>query len=248
MAGGVLNYDVGKWKNEKEFSIESHLNSPPAVLLQGIRRLRLDQRFGKGKMVQYIQESVDALRVLPDTNDPSFPGRDKDQLFKSDYDHVGGTECLECDDNQTVGRLPRASDSPVIHYGLIACGNAVIRSAKFRDRLRDAWNVLCFEMEAAGLMNRFPCIVIRGICDYSDGHKSKIWQPYAAIAAAAYAKELLRIIGPEQVTRTEVATNILQDGKSSRAVETYMQALTSIASFHYARPSGRKRAEDNQDG
>jgi nucleoside phosphorylase len=163
-------------------------------------------------MAQYIRESVDVLRALPNLNDPSFPGRDQDRLFKSDYDHVGDTGCSECDQDQVVGRLPRASDIPVVHYGLIASGNAVIRSAKFRDRLRDAWNVLCFEMEAAGLMNRFPCIVIRGICDYSDGHKSKIWQPYAAIAAAAYARDLLRILGPEQVTRTEVATNILQDG------------------------------------
>jgi nucleoside phosphorylase len=47
-------------------------------------------------------------------------------------------------------------------------------------------------MEAAGLMNDFPCIVIRGICDYADSHKNDTWQKYAAIAAAAYAKELLQ--------------------------------------------------------
>jgi nucleoside phosphorylase len=43
-------------------------------------------------------------------------------------------------------------------------------------------------MEAAGLMNHFPCLVIRGIRDYSDTHKNKEWQGYAAMAAAAYAK------------------------------------------------------------
>jgi nucleoside phosphorylase len=32
--------------------------------------------------------------------------------------------------------------------------------------------VLCFEMEAAGLMNAFPCLVIRGICDHADSHKN----------------------------------------------------------------------------
>lgn len=36
--------------------------------------------------------------------------------------------------------------------------------------------VLCFEMEAAGLMNSFPCLVVRGICDYADSHKNKRWQ------------------------------------------------------------------------
>ncbi|KAL3444390.1 hypothetical protein BJX65DRAFT_310973 [Aspergillus insuetus] len=46
-------------------------------------------------------------------------------------------------------------------------------------------------MEAAGLMNTYPCLVIRGICDYADSHKNKAWQGYAAATAAAFAKELL---------------------------------------------------------
>jgi len=43
-------------------------------------------------------------------------------------------------------------------------------------------------------MDRFPCVVIRGICDYSDTHKNDTWQGYAAATAAAYAKELLGVI------------------------------------------------------
>jgi nucleoside phosphorylase len=54
--------------------------------------------------------------------------------------------------------------------------------------------VLCFEMEAAGLINSFPYLVIRGICDYADSYKNKRWQPYAAGIAAVYAKELLLVI------------------------------------------------------
>lgn len=57
-------------------------------------------------------------------------------------------------------------------------------------------------MEAAGLMDTFHCLVIRGIYYYSDSHEHKIWQPYAAIAAAAYAKELLRIIHTREVDIT----------------------------------------------
>ena len=48
--------------------------------------------------------------------------------------------------------------------------------------------MLCFKMEAAGLMDDFPCLVVRGICDYADSHKNKQWQGYAAATAAAYAK------------------------------------------------------------
>jgi nucleoside phosphorylase len=66
-----------------------------------------------------------------------------------------------------------------------------MKDAITRDELGQRHGVLCFEMEAAGLMNAFPCLVIRGICDYSDTHKNDKWQPYAAAAAASYAKELL---------------------------------------------------------
>lgn len=62
--------------------------------------------------------------------------------------------------------------------------------------------VLCFEMEAAGLMNNFPCLVIRGICDYADSHKNKGWQPYAAATAATCAKELLSVIPERHVLET----------------------------------------------
>ncbi|OJJ37902.1 hypothetical protein ASPWEDRAFT_471924 [Aspergillus wentii DTO 134E9] len=56
--GGVLNYDKGKWNGEKELSIESHLNSPPTVLLKGIRRLRVDHRFRKDTMRSNIQAAT----------------------------------------------------------------------------------------------------------------------------------------------------------------------------------------------
>ncbi|KAL4867933.1 hypothetical protein BDV12DRAFT_197794 [Aspergillus spectabilis] len=41
--------------------------------------------------------------------------------------------------------------------------------------------------------------VIRWISDYADSHKNDYWQGYAAATAAAYAKELLSVISPEEV-------------------------------------------------
>jgi nucleoside phosphorylase len=94
-----------------------------------------------------------------------------------------------------------------IHYGTIASGNQVIKDGISRDRLSaELGGVLCFEMEAAGLMNDFPCLVIRGICDYADSHKNKAWQPYAAATAAAYAKELLLTVQATD-TGTRVANS-----------------------------------------
>ena len=66
-------------------------------------------------------------------------------------------------------------------------------------------------MEAAGLMDSFPCLVVRGTCDYADTHKNKDWQPYAAVVAAAYTKELLLIVPPEEVQQTQVVTEASND-------------------------------------
>lgn len=47
-------------------------------------------------------------------------------------------------------------------------------------------------MEAAGVWNETPLIMVKGVCDYADGHKDKLWQPFAAAGAAAATKALLK--------------------------------------------------------
>jgi nucleoside phosphorylase len=71
-----------------------------------------------------------------------------------------------------------------------------------RDEIAKKEDVICFEMEAAGLMDNFRCLVIRGICDYADSHKNKIWQPYAAATAAAFARALLGFVDEQEVFKT----------------------------------------------
>jgi hypothetical protein len=85
-----------------------------------------------------------------------------------------------------------------LHYGLVASSNEVIRDANRRDEYRKERGVLCWEIEAPGSMNfdAMKCLVIRGICDYADSHKNDQWQNYAALTAAAYAKDLLGYITP----------------------------------------------------
>ncbi|OSS48405.1 hypothetical protein B5807_07871 [Epicoccum nigrum] len=106
----------------------------------------------------------------------------------------------------------------MVHYGTIASGNQVMKDAFERDRANaQLGGVLCFEMEAAGLMNTFPCLVIRGICDYSDSHKNDKWQPYAAGIAAAYAKEVLSVVKPVELAGTQTA---LEDDKLCDEAQT----------------------------
>ncbi|EIT74223.1 hypothetical protein Ao3042_09731 [Aspergillus oryzae 3.042] len=109
-----------------------------------------------------------------------------------------------------------------------------MRSAQRQDQLRDEWDVCCFETETAGLINDFPCLVIRGICDYSDGHQNKEWEPYAAITAVAYVKDLLRVIHPETV---EGAANVVKSlNDVSRALDKgdleVSQLTTSVDKIH----------------
>jgi nucleoside phosphorylase len=110
-----------------------------------------------------------------------------------------------------IERQERAEheDNPAIHYGLVASANQLMKDAVIRDRLAAEKGVLCFEMEAAGLMNHFPCLVIRGICDYSDSHKNKEWQGYAAMTAAAYAKDLLSRILPNKLEAEKKLSDVL---------------------------------------
>ena len=81
-----------------------------------------------------------------------------------------------------------------------------MKDAIARDRLIKEYNILYFEMKAAGLMNNFPCVVIRGICDYLDSYKNDTWQGYATVSAISYVKELLDIISKHQIAHTQTAT------------------------------------------
>lgn len=117
-----------------------------------------------------------------------------DRLYMHDYNHANNAQdCDTCDSSKLVIRQHRCDSTPKIYYGRIASGNQVIKDGITRERLRRKFDVLRFEMEASGLMERFCCLVVRGICDYSDSHKNKRWQEYAAAVAAAYAKEFLTI-------------------------------------------------------
>jgi nucleoside phosphorylase len=109
---------------------------------------------------------------------------------------------------KTVPRAPRTDNEPIVHYGLIASGNSVVENSGIRDWLSRELGIYCVEREAAGLMDNFPCVVIRGICDYADSHKNDEWQGYAAATAAAYAKELLTVIHEKSVTENRASLSV----------------------------------------
>jgi nucleoside phosphorylase len=200
--GGVIQYDFGRTMAERRFVHSSSLNAPPTVLLTAVSTLKARHNLRGHQLVHYIS-AVDTPRLR---SKYTYQGAENDVLFNAEYDHVGdAASCDQCEKSMLVSRPRRGETVPAIHYGTIASGNQVMRHGKTRERWRRESDVLCFEMEAAGLMNSFPCLVIRGICDYADSHKNKRWQEYAAATAAAYAKELLCVIPGDQVAHTETA-------------------------------------------
>lgn len=199
--GGVLQYDLGRNEPGKFVKIGS-LNAPPLFLRTAITTLRADHRFpGRSRIPDYLSSTKNP-RLLPEF---TYPHAEPDELFESTYIHAhGNATCVNWDRTKLVNRFLRESNGdPVVHYGTIASGNQVIKNGVIRDQLAADYSVLCVEMEAAGLMNIFPCVVIRGICDYADSHKGRRWKTYAAATASAYAKELLRFIPQEPLVDTE---------------------------------------------
>lgn len=195
--GGVIQYDLGKQLQSSGFKMTGQVNAPPEKLLGVIpelRRLYNDQR-----KPDRIFEHLRRMDNMDDYRRPTL-----DRLYKSEYQHIigSGKNCEKCDPNEILGRSERRTNRIInVHHGNIASGNTVLKDATIRDTYAKdpELNILCFEMEAAGLMNNLPCLVIRGICDYCDSHKNDDWHKYAALVAAAYARELLLVLKPQRV-------------------------------------------------
>lgn len=189
MHGGVVQWDFGKMEQGGVFRRTGTLNKPPRVLLGVLQTLQaLEMRRGT-RIPEFLQEMFERNPKMKKKF--SFQQSENDQLFEAAYSHGSGTDCSNCQRDRTVKRDARDDDEPVIHYGNIASGDEVMKDGPTRDLIAEKETIICFEMEAAGLSDSFPCLVIRGICDYADSHKNKRWQPYAAATAAAYAKWLL---------------------------------------------------------
>ncbi|KAF3197085.1 hypothetical protein TWF679_003598 [Orbilia oligospora] len=186
-SGGVIQYDLGKAIGQNELQRLGSLNKPPQVLLNAVAKLRSNHDLEDSKVPNILSARL-AARPRKTQTLFSHQGASNDNLYLADYEHSNEEEngsCESCNSGQRVSRPDRDTTDPIIHYGVIASGNQVIKHAITRDRIGGELGAVCFEMEAAGLMDNFPCLVIRGICDYSDSHKNDRWQRYAAAVAAA---------------------------------------------------------------
>ncbi|KAL5084923.1 hypothetical protein Trisim1_011277 [Trichoderma cf. simile WF8] len=247
---GVVQYDLVKIKQEGKLERVGYLSAPPDVLLKGLQDLQAKHFMEDSQMPTILEDMVQRypkMREPGENGASSFihQGVENDRLFMASSIHIDiptaddaasdqDRACAHCDSTKEIKRKDRSSN-PAIHYGVIASGNSVIKDSVSRHEIlqRLEERCICFEMEAAGLMNHFPCLVIRGICDYADAHKNDRWQNYAAATAAAFAKELLNVIDGNDVESTpsieEAIQNLNQEvaqmAESSRQTHTVVQTL-----------------------
>ncbi|EGX44032.1 hypothetical protein AOL_s00210g193 [Orbilia oligospora ATCC 24927] len=190
------------------FQQTSKRNTPPNNLLTAISKLRALRRMDRAKGGEkYFKFAINTFAKFH----PSLRGP------------RGFTLLMSTLLAPATSRIRPAR----VRYGLIASGNRVIKDAGCRDEIDRSLggDVLCIEMEAAGLLN-FPYIPIRGICDYADSRKNDDWQQYAAAAAAGYARELLESIHPEGQSIKSFFGRLLmslpKDGANRRVFGTLM--------------------------
>ncbi|RYC80223.1 hypothetical protein BFJ63_vAg16890 [Fusarium oxysporum f. sp. narcissi] len=202
VSDGIVQYDFGRQLPDHLIRKDTLLDSlgRPNQEIRGVMA-KLRSLRPRRQLSAKIAEYLEVLRQEPELR-AEYPGITKDRLFETSYRHVEdqkSCEQLGCNGELVLrSRLKTAGDrpTPAVHLGLMASGNSVMKSGEDRDRIAAQEGVIAFEMEGAGVWDSFPCIVIKGACDYADSHKNKDWQRYAAATAAACAKALLNFWVP----------------------------------------------------
>lgn len=235
---GVVQWDFGK-KETGKFERTGTCNRPPNSLLAAVNRLKTEHEMNGSRIDEYLDEMAkkfpqlvsrytwcDSLRdSLLDTGSHErrniclmvWQGSVAFLWYLLALLAVLPTKAPATTGNQenAANDGERTHKEVQIHYGLIASGNMDIKDAKFRDNLDRSFggNLLCVETKAVDITNQFPCIVVRGICDYADAANNDEWQEYAAAVAAAYAKELLGWVQSSDVDTENPVKIILDEGQ-----------------------------------
>jgi nucleoside phosphorylase len=195
--GGVVQYDAYKAKvvgTQQLEELRGFLNAPPDALLATLSRLKSTHDMGDSAIATFLEEAFE-----------------KRPQMKKKFGYPGASH--------NDPEQPAVRDAlPELHYGTVASGEVLFKNAEERDAVLERLHkanikALCFEMEAAGLMNSFPCLVIRGICDYADGRKNDAWQNYAAMMAAAFAKDFLKHVQKKRIEQTPTIGEAVQQSK-----------------------------------
>ncbi|KAI5460664.1 hypothetical protein BGZ63DRAFT_488662 [Mariannaea sp. PMI_226] len=249
MSSGVIQYDLGRWLPEqfvRKNTLLDSLGRPNAEILTLLAKLGSihDRKRLRDKLAGHLE----VLQEEPELK-AEYPGIAHDKLFNATYRHISdGKTCEECGCNGDLirrHRLDQGIPKPVVHAGLIASGDTVMKSGERRDNIARDEGIIGFEMEGAGMWDTFPCLVIKGACDYADSHKTKVWQRYASATAAACTKAFLEYWVPS-VTKSHIQCEYTLAFSLSEVadVDRFVGRKDELAQMHNIldKPDGRRIA------
>ncbi|KAJ5650941.1 uncharacterized protein N7484_004664 [Penicillium longicatenatum] len=189
-----------------EFERSGHVEPAGRALFTGTQGLAVQ-----------LDEGLDLYNLLEKTftktqkikDDYQKPQECIDHLWIADYEH-DSSQCLSSVDERKLVSRPKRPDYDRIkvHSGKIGSTDKLTNNAGVRDNIGKKFGVLCSKEEPASAENKFPCLHIRGICNYADSHSNHAWKGYAAASASVYAKKLLQTIAPEEVWRMNISIDI----------------------------------------
>jgi nucleoside phosphorylase len=216
----VVEYDFGRQypdRFQRKGVVKETLSGPNRDMRSFLSALKTHMSHDQlqDKLLDHLQD----LQKHPDSR-WKYPGTAEDQLFQTSYRHKHhhpppdvSCICMDCyssldrvcdkaleNDCGKLGcmegliqrsRLSVGRPKPQVHFGSLASADTVMKSGEHRDQLAETEKVIGFEMEGAGIWDNLPCVIIKGVCDYADSHKNKVWQDYAAATAASGTKAFL---------------------------------------------------------
>ncbi|KAH8698443.1 putative kinesin [Talaromyces proteolyticus] len=221
ISDSIIEYDFGRQYPDRfvrKSGVKETLGQPSQDIRSFLNSLQSSRR--RTQIQRQIACHLKDFRGREE-RDWTYPGVSRDILFAASYRHkhykqCPGVECICIDCHsiqdpvcelalrsdcqglgcagQSIQRHRLDTDNPEtrIHIGPIASASTVMRSGKHRDKLAEDEGIIGFEMEGAGVWDNLPCLIVKGVCDYADSHKNKVWQNYATATAACCTKALLK--------------------------------------------------------
>ncbi|KAL6821760.1 WD40-repeat-containing domain protein [Trichoderma sp. SZMC 28015] len=199
---GLVQWGMEKVEGNDSFKRIGSLKPPPASLLTALTKLQKGYELSRAKKSKHFEALLKKRLRL--TSKSSLWNSLKVKLGKADHGNVNNSTTGDEDDGGE-----EENRRNLVHFGMIASGDQVIKDANLRIKLNEdlGGKVLCVEVGAAGLAKLFPCLVIRGICDYVDLINADR-QRDAVANAADFAKNLLEYVKPKDVKREPLAKDM----------------------------------------
>jgi hypothetical protein len=163
---GLINYNLGKETGHNGFQLlhnRHELAKTETVVQSTISSIKLKGPNNADAFLPFYM----TIRYKNHTNGTFIdPGQGYDQLYQCDNDRI-----------KHLVKQEWWPDTYHTHiwYSPIRSGKKLIKNAQKWNKLRDKYNIIGLEMEAAGTMNQIPVSIIQGVCDYRDKHKNKEW-------------------------------------------------------------------------